>query len=443
MATNTENKTPTYKGDPNSASFFLVSSKEDDKDVSKINPFVITKTLNGHIGEPEQVKLLRKKILVEVKKSSQVKNLLKLNKIGDVKVEVTPHPTLNSTRGIIRDRANVLSVCTEDEIIEGLKDQGVSAVRRFKTSRNGEVKETNTYQLTFDRPELPKEIKVCYHLIKVQTYYPSPLRCFKCQQFGHHKDRCSKNPACLNCAQEGHEKKDCKNDPHCANCEGAHAANSPLCPRWKAEKEIVKIKVDEKITMGEARKRVLPSYISSPTYASAAAVQEHHTTESLLKILKDVGVETKRELIKALLMDVKSEEEKKKAALQKQVGQGQQEPQQPKQQVQEAAKQLQPEQPHKQQQKQKTTPPKPNNIPPNQPRSCGNVSMVPYVSDAAPAAHSTPSAQVRSPAASPEGKPDAKRGRRANKPELNTGTKCAPTGRISKPNRSPIKGPQK
>ena len=49
---------------------------------------------------------------------------------------VSEHSTLNSSKGIIRDRS--LKGETEENILEYLKPQGVTAVKRFKI-RKGEL----------------------------------------------------------------------------------------------------------------------------------------------------------------------------------------------------------------------------------------------------------------------------------------------------------------
>lgn len=44
---------------------------------------------------------------------------------------------------------------------------------------------TNTYIFTFALTEMPISIKPGYFNIGVDVYIPNPLRCFKCQWFGH------------------------------------------------------------------------------------------------------------------------------------------------------------------------------------------------------------------------------------------------------------------
>ena len=67
------------------------------------------------------------------------------------------------------------------------------------------------------------------------------LRCYKCQEYGHHNDDCGNVSVCGHCAKEGHQTRDCNvaDDPRkkrCINCHQAgcrdsrHAANDLNCP---------------------------------------------------------------------------------------------------------------------------------------------------------------------------------------------------------------------
>ena len=73
----------------------------------------------------------------------------------------------------------------------------------------------------------------------VSQFIPNPVRCYKCQKFGHTKFNCRKNEVCTKCGQEDHtDSQECKNEVKCINCQGKHASNNKDCPKWKEEKEI-------------------------------------------------------------------------------------------------------------------------------------------------------------------------------------------------------------
>ena len=89
--------------------------------------------------------------------------------------------------------------------------------------------------------------------IKVETYIPNPLRCFKCQRFRHHQDRCTRPPVCRRC---GENTWTVKRKLFVLTAEKNHPANSRDCEVWKREKDIIKIKYTKNITFPEARKMI-------------------------------------------------------------------------------------------------------------------------------------------------------------------------------------------
>ena len=252
----TQPTTFTFKANENFAKFLVISSKED-KPITSLSPFIIEKQIESLIGTPKNVKKLKNgTLLVETNRKSQTDNLLKITKFFNINVSVTEHKTLNSCKGIIRDR--MLKHETEENITEYLNTQGVTACKRFKIKKDGNFIETNTLLLTFNTTTLPKSLKIFYRIIPVEVYIPNPLRCFNCQRFGHHENGCPKAPGsvCEKCGmgEFDHPTNACKNEAKCVNCHKNHQSKSNQCEIWKKEKEIMKIKVTQKITYLEAKK---------------------------------------------------------------------------------------------------------------------------------------------------------------------------------------------
>ena len=101
---------------------------------------------------------------------------------------------------------------------------------------------------------------------------PSPLRCFKCQQFGQHQDNCSKTRVCAKCAQPDHQDTACTSAMKCVNCNGGHTAHSKNCPRLITEKEIQRVCTERKISFPEAWK-IVEGVNTQPSFASVVARQ--------------------------------------------------------------------------------------------------------------------------------------------------------------------------
>ncbi|GFW21565.1 RNA-directed DNA polymerase from mobile element jockey [Trichonephila clavipes] len=136
-------------------------------------------------------------------------------------------------------------------------------------------------------PHYPQTIKAGYLNCKIRPYIPNPLRCFKCQRFGHSQTACRGQLTSSRCASVGHASSDCTLEQKCVNCSQPHSAYSKLCPKWKIEKEIQTIKTNRNISYIEARKFITPQ--PSQTYAQVAKSitvnSSSQTDETITKIV--------------------------------------------------------------------------------------------------------------------------------------------------------------
>lgn len=247
--------------DPNTGStnvnwpkFILLESTSTETPLSKLSPFAIHKGILGVAGTVKDVKKLRSgQILVECTRKIQADNLLGIKTFVGVSIKTFPHPVLNSCKGVIRCRE--LDDISEEEIVTELAPQGVTAVKRITIRKRDETIKTNTYILTFDKPTLPDKISVGYLKVNVELYIPNPIRCYKCQKYGHGSVICKSPAICYNCGEEDHVAP-CLKPPKCRNCGGPHPASDKTCPNWIKEKEIQKIRCSKKVSHEEARKLV-------------------------------------------------------------------------------------------------------------------------------------------------------------------------------------------
>ncbi|GBN06658.1 hypothetical protein AVEN_220089-1, partial [Araneus ventricosus] len=193
-------------------------------------------------------------LLVEVASRKQAQQILKINSFSTIPISVQPHITLNSSKGVIT--CGRLLNLSNEEITQELGGQGVKDVRRINIRRDGELLPTKHFILTFNTPRLPEYIKAGYVRCSVRPYIPNPLRCFKCQRFGHSKTNCRGTLTCARCAAAGHESTECKAVEKCVNCDGKHTSFSRSCPKWKVEKEVAATKFKNNISFPEARRLV-------------------------------------------------------------------------------------------------------------------------------------------------------------------------------------------
>ena len=263
------------------AAWLVVEGMDADRPLSALSPFAVQKGFKGITSGLKSIKRLRNgTFLVECQSSSQSKKMLKASILVDRPIKVSPHKGLNNSKGVIR--CPDLKGVSEVEIRDELKSQGVVEVRRAMFRKDKELVPTNTIFLTFCTPTLPQSIKVGYLNVRVTLYVPSPLRCFKCQKFGHVRDRCPGEEACGTCAQAAHEGP-CQNPACCVNCGAAHASSSRNCPTWKTEEAIQRVKTEKKISFFEARRLVLSS-VPTQSYAQAAKKGQSRSVECQTEI---------------------------------------------------------------------------------------------------------------------------------------------------------------
>ncbi|GFN74857.1 Gag-like protein [Plakobranchus ocellatus] len=199
--------------------FMVISSKGSAKVADRL-PFKTHMELKLILGDEtiEVTKLGSGDLMVELKSNDQVKKLGAITIFLDIPVTVSPHKSLNSSKKVIRSCE--LRCCSEEEMVEELSDASrcVTNARRIKVRRGEEKIQTDTIVLTFDSPKPPSRIRAGYLTLYVRPYVPLPMRCYKCQRYGHGKDRCKKPAAvCVRCGNGGHVERDCSADPHCVN----------------------------------------------------------------------------------------------------------------------------------------------------------------------------------------------------------------------------------
>ena len=135
-------------------------------------------------------------LLVEVEKRQQSTNLLSMEHLGELEVKVSPNRSLNSCKGVIKWRDLVGTPV--EEIAEELSESGVTEVRQIGS------KETGIYVLTFDMPTPPQHVKCAYIRLPVEENIPNPMRCFKCQKYGHTMNKCNSQALCGRCGTSSH-----------------------------------------------------------------------------------------------------------------------------------------------------------------------------------------------------------------------------------------------
>ena len=206
-------------------------------------------------------------LLIQCTKERHETNLLKMKTFCGLKCTITPHKSLNTSKGIVRCPALSKQSC--EHIPEFMGEQGCTYVRRSNVHRDGVIKPTNTFIFTFNLSVLPAIVRIGLIQAKADVYIPNPFRCYKCQVFGHHENKCGRQAICVNCSMREHcQPGQCQRTAKCVNCSGDHSANSKECPQWEKERKILKIKCENNLSFPEVRKQ-FEQFNQARTYASA------------------------------------------------------------------------------------------------------------------------------------------------------------------------------
>ncbi|XP_043214659.1 uncharacterized protein DKFZp434B061-like [Amphibalanus amphitrite] len=210
---------------------FVRIRRMDGSPLSDLSPWAVGDALSSAIGRCPRARPLRGGDLLVACEASEKRVLLGLRRIAGAEVKVWAPPHLNQSQGSIY--APSLQHLSLSELEEGFSRVGVTAV--YRPPRSPKV-----LILTFSTAEPPPYILAAYLSFPVRAVPPKPLRCRRCQRYGHRQQHCrSDSPTCSNCAEAGHESSQCPaEDPLCAGCGGAHTANDPSCPRWISETQV-------------------------------------------------------------------------------------------------------------------------------------------------------------------------------------------------------------
>ena len=255
--------------------FIVLEPRDNTQPLTKLSPFAVEKAILGRYGTVKKVSKMRTGgLLVEAARATQARMILDTTCFMGVEVKASPHRSLNTSKGVIRDYGRDLYDMSEAEMVKELADQGVEGVSRFILKKDDREIKTNTYFVTFSTSSPPEKLRIGYYFVEVKRYIPNPLRCFQCQEFGHSKKFCKKNLRCWRCGKEGHDGNDCSSESKCCvNCKGEHYSSSKTCPVWTLEKEIQRVKTEKNLPYGEAKRLVSPPSSSPATASYASAVR--------------------------------------------------------------------------------------------------------------------------------------------------------------------------
>jgi hypothetical protein len=115
--------------------------------------------------------------------------------------------------------------------------KAVRSSHKEQTAEGQHTVKTKQVTLTF-QGQAPNNLKTQYGNFKTRETFVEPLRCYRCQRYGHTQSKCTAAAQCVICAAH-HDSDVCLKRPNkktstvvpkCVNCTGDHPALSKTCP---------------------------------------------------------------------------------------------------------------------------------------------------------------------------------------------------------------------
>ena len=112
-----------------------------------------------------------------------------------------------------------------------------------------------------------------YMSYPVREYERSPLRCFKCQRYGHVAAVCRRQQRCR-WGSKDHDGKECNEPAKCCICGGDLPASFRRCQNYVKAENVERIKKENRISCAEAARRVEDNSVVSHSQSTAVAREQ-------------------------------------------------------------------------------------------------------------------------------------------------------------------------
>lgn len=225
-------------------------------DIGKIGLVALTTGLKKALGEVERAYPMRggSRLLIQCKNKAQRDKALSVQTICKLEVSEVRMFGERRVKGVISGIP--LGEKVED-LMKAIKGGTVVSMRRLQAKRNGERVDSTSVLLEFKEAVLPERVMVGYMSFCVREYVPPPMRCYKCQRYGHIAKVCHSKQRCGKCGGE-HEYGQCSDAEikKCCNCGGDHTAAYGGCPARKKAVVIQQVKTSRNLTYADAAKIV-------------------------------------------------------------------------------------------------------------------------------------------------------------------------------------------
>lgn len=235
----------------------MVVRFEGEGGVKKIDPLKLTKIIRGQVGEVKYAKVLADgNLLIGCNSEQQVKNAKEMTRVEKVRVARVVRVGEKRDEGCKGIISGIPVSVGMTELVENLQIRNKTVKSARRMTKGSEKKETETVMVEFEAKVLPQELFFGFMKYDVRAFISKPMRCYRCQEFGHIAKACKGKVRCARCSGQ-HEYGKCGEGvkPKCCHCGGDHSAAYWGCEIMKREVEVQQVRMKEKVSYAEAVKK--------------------------------------------------------------------------------------------------------------------------------------------------------------------------------------------
>ena len=266
------------------AEVFVAYVKGREINITLTKPESFKKSVQEQVGAVQKIEKAGQSLRVFCQSSAQKGKLLGVKIIANIAVIVSePRRVERSSAPAAENRYVKMTVSgvptdiSEDEMCEAAN---AMQAQRIMKRVDGVLQPTVTFILSFDNTvEIPESVAFDYLVFRTRPYVPQPMRCFRCQIFGHRASQCNRRTqACPVCTGD-HTFELCPNKekPKCVNCGGEHSSAYKLCEAYQNVRETLKVMVTGKMSYKDALQSRKETQVQTGTGMRAPIVNSRVT----------------------------------------------------------------------------------------------------------------------------------------------------------------------